>query len=128
MSLSEKSRAAMFDYFGKATPLGEEVTSEMIANIDTPDLNDLVTKDHLDSRIMEVRLELHTEISGLRGEMTSEFSGLRGEMTEGIGGLRGEMTSGFAEVRSELHAQLLWMIGTMVTLFGMLAGLIVALH
>jgi hypothetical protein len=135
MSLSEKSRAAMFDYFGKATPLGEEVTSEMIANISSPDLNDLVTKDHLDSRVMEVRLEIHTEVSGLRTEMHAEFAALRKEMTghhdatnAQFAKVRNEVNGEFAKVRSEMHAQFVWLIGTMVTVSGALGGLIVALH
>jgi hypothetical protein len=153
MSLSEKSRAAMFDYFGKATPLGEEVTSEMIANINSPDLNDLVTKDHLDSRVMEVRLEIHTEVSGLRTEMHAEFATLRKEMTghhdatnaefatlrkemtghhdatnAEFAKVRNEVNGEFAKVRSEMHAQFVWLIGTMVTVSGALGGLIVALH
>ena len=75
MTLSEKTRAKMYTYF-TTTPLGEEATNEMIPSFAAPELKDLVTKDHLDARIMEVRLELHTEISGLRNELTGEINGL----------------------------------------------------
>lgn len=109
MALSEKSRAKMYDYF-VTTPLGEEVTSELIASCSTPDLNDLVTKDHLDGRLLELRLELHTQISSLRTEV-------RDELHSEIGGLRDEMRTMF-----------FWMLGTMVTLIGILAGITVTIH
>ena len=88
MALSEKSRNEMFSYFS-STPLGEEVTSEMIASFPG---DDFVTKDFL-----------------------------RAELADQIGSVRTDM----AEQTQKL---LLWMVATMITLAGILSGLIIAVR
>ncbi len=105
MVLSEKSRSTIFEYFVH-TPLGEEATAEMIANLDTPSLDDLVTKDYLDAQLFGGRLETHTKISSLHEEMHREISGLRQEMHTGFAEIRQEMHAGFAAAHDELHREI----------------------
>ena len=170
MVLSQKSRAEMFSYFS-STPLGEEVTSEMIASFPDYNLDDLVTKDFLRAELSErfaaVRSDTATlrndtteqfgavrggtatlrndmteqfgavrgEIATLRTDMTEQFGAVRGEiatlrtdMTEQFGAVRGEIATLRTDMTEQTQKLLLWMVATMVTLFGIMSGLIVTLH
>ncbi|KAA0232283.1 MAG: hypothetical protein JJLCMIEE_03404 [Acidimicrobiales bacterium] len=81
MALSEKSRATLFQ---SLVPIaGEEATAEMLSHFPVRDVEEAVTKEHLDRRFAELRAELQAEMGELRGEMAD----LRGDMA----GLRTEM-------------------------------------
>ena len=108
MALSEKARTEMFKYFA-STALGEEVTSEMLANFPILEFDTLVTKDFLRAEIGGLRLDMHTE----------------------IGSVRSDMQTGFADLATSIHEDMRTMfigtITTMIALFGVLAAF-VAIH
>jgi len=144
VALSEKTRAEMFRYFA-GTPLGEEVTSEMLANFPMLEFDTLVTKDFLRAEIGGLRLELHTEIASVRTDMQAGFTkahdetaqlgteigGLRVELHDEIASVRTDMQAGFTDLAKGLHEDMRTMlvgtVTTMVALFGILAAF-VAVH
>jgi hypothetical protein len=67
MAISDKSRSTIVHTF--RPQLGEEATREMLALYDL----DLVTTEHLDQRLGELRTELRTEMAELRIEMHDGF-------------------------------------------------------
>ncbi len=75
MALSEKSRSALYQALSRT--IDEEVVAEMLAHFPARDVEEPVTREHLDRRIAELRGELHAEISGLRGELRAEIAGVR---------------------------------------------------
>lgn len=82
MALSERSRSALFQ--GLTPIVGEEATAEMLGQFPARDVEEMVTREHLDRRLAELRGEL-------RGEMAELATGLRAEMAELRGELRAEM-------------------------------------
>jgi hypothetical protein len=61
--LSEKSRSS---WFQKLSPIvGEDAVGEMLAHFPVTEGEQPVTKDHLDTRMNELRIELHQEINRL---------------------------------------------------------------
>jgi hypothetical protein len=126
VALSEKTRAEMFNYFA-GTPLGEEVTSEMLANFPMLEFDTLVTKDFLRAEIGGLRLELHTEIASVRTDMQAGFTNAHDETNQ----LRTDMHTRFAELakglREDMRTMFIGTITTMIALFGILAAF-VAIH
>jgi hypothetical protein len=59
--LSEKSRSRIFTGFSPI--VGEEAVGEMLAHYPATEGEQPVTKDHLDARLSELRLELHKGIN-----------------------------------------------------------------
>jgi len=108
VALSEKTRAEMFRYFA-GTPLGEEVTSEMLANFPMLEFDTLVTKDFLRAEIGGLRVELHDEIASVRTDMQAGFT----DLAKGL--------------HEDMRTMLVGTVTTMVALFGILAAL-VAVH
>jgi hypothetical protein len=102
MALSETTRAEMYNYFS-ATPLGKEVTSEMIANFPDLKFDDLVTKDFL-------RAELEAQSGVLRKEMAD----IRFDLAK--------------DTHDTVQKSMLWTIATMIALAGVLSGLGFAFH
>ena len=148
MALSEKARTEMFKYFA-STALGEEVTSEMLANFPILEFDTLVTKDFLRAEIGGLRLDMHTEIGSVRSDMQTGFANahdetnqLRSDMQTGIASVRSDMhteiasvrsdmQTGFADLATSIHEDMRTMfigtITTMIALFGVLAAF-VAIH
>ena len=132
MALSEKSRNEMYRYFS-ATQLGEEVTSEMIASFPG---DDFVTKDFLRAELADqigsVRTDMAEQIGTLRTDMANQIGTLRTDMANQIGTLRTDMANQIGSVRTDMAEQtqklLLWMVATMITLAGILSGLIIAVR
>lgn len=141
MSLSERARSNL--YTGLSRIVDQEAVAEMLANFSARDVDEPVTKDHLDAQIALVRSELHVEIAGLRTEIKDEITGLRTEVKDGIMELRAESTSDTSELRGDtqrsladlqghietaLRQQLYWLVGTMISLFAICTTLILALQ
>ena len=67
MALSAKSRSTLFETL---SPLvGDEATEEMLSYFPARDVEEPVTKEHLDRRLAEVE----TKIAELRHTMSEEF-------------------------------------------------------
>jgi hypothetical protein len=124
MALSETTRAEMYNYFS-ATPLGKEVTSEMIANFPDLKFDDLVTKDFL-------RAELEAQSGTLSRESAELGMSLRKESAELGMSLRKEIADTRFELSKDTHdtvqRAMLWTIATMIALAGVLSGLGFAFH
>jgi hypothetical protein len=87
MALSASSRSTLYQTFSPL--LGEKATEEMLANFPARDVEEPVTKEHLDRRIAEVQ----TSIAEFRGEMRTELAHVRRDMSE------------------EFRSQQRWMVG-----------------
>jgi hypothetical protein len=124
MALSETTRAEMYNSFS-ATPLGKEVTSEMIANFPDLKFDDLVTKDFL-------RAELEAQSGTLSRESAELGMSLRKESAELGMSLRKEIADTRFELSKDTHdtvqRAMLWTIATMIALAGVLSGLGFAFH
>jgi len=117
----------------------------MLAHFPTRDVDEPLTRDYLDSRLIEFREEIRVtlvsefrafdrKLASLRQDMTSEIGSLdarigslRQDMTSEIGSLdakigslRQDMTSEIGLLRQDLDARLLrslqWTVGTMIAL------------
>jgi hypothetical protein len=55
-ALLEKDRNRIYTEFRKT--LGEEATQALLSQFPTPDVDELVTRNHLDRRLAEVELKL----------------------------------------------------------------------
>jgi hypothetical protein len=90
----------------------------------------------------DLKAELRGEMHSLNGDLRSETADLRGEMHSLIGDLRSETADlrtditglhiEMAELRTDMHATInramAWMIGTMITLAGVVSGVVIAAH
>jgi hypothetical protein len=61
--LTEKSRSQIFR--GLAPIVGEEAVGEMLAHYPATEGEKPVTKDHLDARLAELRIEMHRGMNRL---------------------------------------------------------------
>jgi hypothetical protein len=135
MALSETTRAEMYNYFS-ATPLGKEVTSEMIANFPDLKFDDLVTKDFLRAELEAQSGTLSRESAelgmSLRKESAELGMSLRKESAELGMSLRKEIADTRFELSKDTHdtvqRAMLWTIATMIALAGVLSGLGFAFH
>ncbi len=92
-----------------------EVLSEALAEAFST--RDLVTRDHLDHRIQEVR----TEIQELRGDLRTEIHEVRGDLRTEIHEVRGDLRTEIQSVRADL---IRWMAGLMLAQAGLVVSLI----
>lgn len=69
MALSERSRSALYQALSRT--IEEEAVAEMLAHFPARDVDEPVTREHLDRRIAELRGELHAEVAGVRTEIAS---------------------------------------------------------
>ena len=79
MALSEKHRSRFYDHF--VEHVGEEAAEAMLAQFPSRDADELVTKAHLDLRVVELDLRF--------AHVDAEFAKVRAEMTE----MRAELTA-----------------------------------
>lgn len=128
MALSERSRSAL--YRALSETIEEEAVAEMLAQFPARDVEEPVTREHLDLRIAELRGELHTGIAGvrteiadLRGELHTEIAGVRTEIAD----LRGEVHAEIAGVREAIAATanrtMVWLSAAMVAIAGVVVSL-----
>lgn len=124
MALRETAHAEMYNSFS-ATPLGKEVTSEMIANV--PDLNfdQLVTKDFLRAELEAQSGTLRMEMAGIRTDLSKENADTRSDLRKEIADMRFELSK---DMHDTVQRAMLWTIATMIALTGVLSGLGFALH
>ncbi len=87
----------------------------MLSYFPARDVEEPVTKEHLRSEMVGMRLELHTEIGALRSELHTE-----------IGTVRAELADLRAEMHLAINRSMVWMIGTMIALAGVVSGVVVA--
>lgn len=74
MALSASSRSTLYQKFSPL--LGEKATEEMLANFPARDVEEPVTKEHLDLRMAHVDTrfaELDTKLAELRLTISEEF-------------------------------------------------------
>ncbi len=124
-NLSETDRSQIYTEVAAATsPKTAEILMREVLDVQW---EDLVTK-----------ADYRPEFAGLRGEfadLRGEFAELRGEFTElkgEVADLRSEMHVGFAPQNANLERQFRIqsnrMLGSMIALFSLLGGLVLAVH
>ena len=113
---SEPARLKLYDEARNV--FSEQAADTLMESLPPIPYPDLTTKDDLYAVKADLRTELRVGLAELRTE-------LKDEMHAGFAKVYADMHTGFARVDTNLRTQLYWMIGTMVTLFGVLAALIV---
>lgn len=103
MALSERSRSAL--YAALSQTIEEEAVAEMLAHFPARDVEEPVTREHLDRRIAELRGELHAEIAGVRTE---------------IADLRGELRT---EIAAAANRTIIWLVATILAAAGLVVSL-----
>ena len=104
MALSEKSRSELYQALeGLAGP---EAVEEMLSYFPARDVEEPVTREHLDRRFAEVqtsmaelRTELQTSVAELRTELHTSIAEVKTSMAE----LRTESQTSIAELRTEMN-------------------------
>ncbi len=79
MALLEKDRNTIYTEFRKI--LGEEATQAMLSQFPARDVEEPVTREHLDRRLAEVRLE----IAELGDKLTARMLAVAGLQTAAVG-------------------------------------------
>lgn len=74
---------------------------------------ELVTRDHLDARLAELRAELKGGIAALRAELKGDGAGLRAEMK-----------SDKSEMHSLIRSQTQWFVGALIAVAGIAVAII----
>ena len=140
MTLNTRDRSILFESLSKlADP---EAVDAMLAHFPTRDVDEPLTRDYLDSRLIEfreeIRLAILTEfrafdakIGSLRQDMTTGF----GELDAKVGSIRGELDSKIGSLRQDMEAQfrrsLQWTVATLIALATLIvaaAAVVVALR
>ncbi len=93
MALSGRSRAALYQSLSEI--IDEEAVEEMLSHFPSRDLDEPITRGHLDTSVAELRVEV---------------ARLRGELRE--------------EIQTSARRSTQWMIGTMFALNGSLAAVV----
>jgi len=122
MTLNTRDRSVLFESLSKlADP---EAVDAMLAHFPTRDVDEPLTRDYLDSRLIEfreeIRLAILTEfrafdakLASLDAKLTSEIGSLRQDMTSEvgsldakIGSLRQDMTAEIGTLRQDMAAEI----------------------
>ena len=91
MTLNTRDRSVLFESLSKlADP---EAVDAMLAHFPTRDVDEPLTRDYLDSRLIEFREEIRLAILAEFRAFDAKFASFRQEMTNEIGTLRGELDS-----------------------------------
>jgi len=91
MTLNTRDRSVLFESLSKlADP---EAVDAMLAHFPTRDVDEPLTRDYLDSRLIEFREEIRLAILTEFRAFDAKFASFRQEMTNEIGTLRGELDS-----------------------------------
>ncbi len=138
MVLSEKARSEL--YTGFAPIVGDEAASQMLSCFPTREADEPITKEFLRAELLATRMELRDEIravdtalrdeiragdTALRDEIRAGDTALRDEIRAGDTALRDEIRAGDTALRDEMRSMFHWMMGTMITLTGLLASVVV---
>ena len=125
MTLNTRDRSVLFESLSKfADP---EAVDAMLAHFPTRDIDEPITRDYLDAKLVEFREEIRVTIVTEFRSFDAKIGSLRQDMTAGlgsldakIGSLRGDMTTEIGLLRvdleAKLHRSLQWTVGTMIAL------------
>lgn len=148
MTLSEKARSEI--YTGLTPIVGEEATSQMLSCFPARAMDEPITREFLRAELLSQRLAISDEIGALRRDMQASQTALRQDvqasktalrqdMRAADTALRQDLQAGDAALRLDLHTEIgalrremrtmfCWMMGTMITLTGVLSGVFVAVR
>ena len=127
MSVRESDEASRLRLYHRATEtFGPDEADTLMQYLPTSYWQDVATKDDVVAVKADVAAVV-AQVADLRAEMRRDFA-TKMELAE----LRGEMHIGFAQVDAKMEQQFRAMqsrmITTMIALFSLLGGLIIALH
>ncbi len=83
MALLEKDRNTIYTEFTKL--LGEEATQALLSQFPSRDVDEPVTKEHLDRRLAELTADLRGEIGSLNDRLTGRMLTIAGLQTAAVG-------------------------------------------
>ena len=123
--------------------VGDKATSQMLSCFPTREADEPITKEFLRSELLAQRLDLARrsrqettrsarrwwpETTHSREAMVAGDNALREAMVAGDNALHDEMHAGHTQLHDEMRTMFFWMMGTMITLTGVLSGVVVAAH
>jgi hypothetical protein len=109
VALSERARSNI--YTGLSNVIDQEAVAEMLSHFPARDVDEAVTKEHLDTQIALIRSELHIEMSALRNEIKDDLNTLRNEIKDDLHATR----TAAATARDRLRADLTTAISRLQT-------------
>ena len=134
---SEEATSEMLSYF-PARDLDEPVTKEFLrAELADLRLDMYAQITGVQSRIGSLRDDTHAQISGVQAEISNlrddthaqisgvqaGISNLRDDMRTEISGVQSQIGNLRDDMRVAMQRMLIWMIGTMIALAGVIAGI-----
>ncbi len=141
MTLNTRDRSVLFESLSKlADP---EAVDAMLAHFPTREVDEPLTRDYLDSRLIEfreeIRLTLVTEfrafdakLASLDARLTSEIGSLDARLTSEIGSVDARLTSEIGSLRQDMEAQfrrsLQWTVATMIALATVITAVMMILR
>ncbi len=112
VAISEKLRASIFR---KLSPvIGEEETEAVLSNFPSRDVEEPVTKEHLQLELTLIRTDLDAGLAAVRSDLTTGLAAARLE----IAGVR----TAVADFKAEIHQTLNRMFVALVTIQLAIAG------
>jgi len=107
MTLNTRDRSVLFESLSKlADP---EAVDAMLAHFPTREVDEPLTRDYLDSRLIEFREEIRVTLVTEFRAFDTKLASLRQDMTSEIGSLRQDLDA-------RLLRSLQWTVGTMIAL------------
>lgn len=125
MALTQQHRSVVYNAW--VPDLGEEVAEALISHFPARDLDEPVTKEFVEVKTAELRLEMATEFASVRNEMAMGFASVRDEMAEYHIKAGENLARMRSEIDGRLQQTLMWMVGTMLTSTGMSLAITLAL-
>ena len=100
MALQEKHRNTVYQAF--VPLLGEEVTQAVLAHFPARDVEEMVTKEHLDRRFAEQGVEIDRRFAEFRTEFDRKLDDVRSDLAD----LRLDLSRQINEVRVDVALQI----------------------
>ena len=122
MIITERERLALVKSLEGV--LGQHDAATLMEYLPAQGWREVATKTDLDN----LRLELKVEIADLRTETTAGLADLRTELRTGVADVKVTIARLEAGLEKQLRRQLMWIVGTMISLIAILAVLSLIKH
>ena len=129
MTLNTRDRSVLFESLSKlADP---EAVDAMLAHFPTRDVDEPLTRDYLDSRLIEFREEIRLTLVTEFRAFDAELASVDARLTAEIGAVDAKIGSLRQEMGAHFRRSLRWTVGTMIALATVIvaaAAVVVALR